>query len=163
MTAKPANKILFCLGIALLLIAVVGIAASARSLTWQLQTWLMYAEGKCRVVAAEIVPVASSFELRIAHEVLLDGRGVGRSEYTEQDTPSYSSRDDAEKSLANYALGSIHPCWYYAPDPTRSSILVDRSMDTWTQTAVLLISLAIGTLGVKFVRGAMGTGEKQIL
>lgn len=146
---------------ALFLVAVVGVAAAARSLVWQLQTRLMYTQGTCRVVAADVVPAGSSFELRVAHEVLINGRGVGRSEYTEQDTPSYPTREEAEESLRNYAVGSVHPCWYYAADPARSSILVDRSMDTATQTGVLLISLGLGAVGIKLMKSSMTPREKR--
>jgi hypothetical protein len=153
---------LIWIGVVLFLIAVVGVAASSRSLVWQLQTRLLYTQGTCRVVKAEIVQVSYSYELRVAHEVLIDGRGVGRSEYTEQDTPSYSSREDAEESLRNYAEGSVHPCWYYAPDPTWSSILVDRSMDTAMQIVVLLISLIIGAVGIKLIKGTRSPHEKKV-
>ena len=101
------------------------------------------------MVAADIVRVANSFELRIAHQVEINGRAFGRSENTEQDTPTYNSHAEAEKSLAKYAIGSVHPCWYDAQDPARSSVLVDRSMDTGFQLAVFAISLAVGALGIK--------------
>lgn len=139
------------IGIGLLLLAAFGIAASVQSLSWQIQTRLLYVKGSCRVVAAEIVKVANSYELRIAHEVLIEGRGLGRTENTEQYTPSYNTRQEAEESIAKYSVGSVHPCWYYVKDPARSSVLVDRSMDTWTQAAVLCISLILGSIGAKLI------------
>lgn len=106
------------------------------------------------MVAAEIVKVTNNFEIRVAHQVEIDGRAFGRSENTEQYTPSYNSRQEAEESLAQYAVGSVHPCWYDAKDPARSSVLIDRSMDTGFQFAVFAISLAVGALGIKLVSGS---------
>lgn len=89
------------------------------------------------------------FELRIAHQVEIDGQAYGRSENTEQYTPSYHTRQDAEEAISRYKIGSVHPCWYNAKDPARSSVLVDRSMDTEFQLIAFAISLAVGALGVK--------------
>ena len=138
---------------ALAILAFVGIAASLQSLSWQVLTRLRYTRGTCRVVAADIVQVGDLHELRVAHQVEIDGQAFGRTENTEQFTPSYSDRKDAEESLLNYAVGTVHPCWYSPNDPAHNSVLVRRDMDTGTQSAVLAISLLIGAVGTKLIVG----------
>ncbi|MGE0757138.1 MAG: DUF3592 domain-containing protein [Pirellulaceae bacterium] len=156
-TAKPPetppSKPRKSLGVITLCLAAIGLAAAIQSLSWQLQTRLRYTAGTCRVVAAEIVEASGNFELRIAHQVEAHGQVYPRNENTEQYTPSYRRREDAEASLANYAVGSVHPCWYDARNPRRYSVLVRYSMDTGTQCLVLAASLLLGTGGVWLVGG----------
>jgi Protein of unknown function (DUF3592) len=135
-------------GVSLAVLAAVIIAAAVQSLSWQIQTRLRFTKGHCRVVAADIVKVSNSYELRIAHQVEIEGRTYSRNENTEQHTPSYSNRQDAEESLAHYSVGSVHPCWYNAEDPTRYSVLVRRDMDTGVQFAILVLGLALGAGGI---------------
>lgn len=146
----------FWLGAAIVFVALIGIGASLESLSWQMLTLLRYQQGTCRVVSAEIVQVLNSYELRIAHEVLLPAGPTGRQENTEQHTPSYNNRADAEESLANYTVGSVHPCWYDTRDPARYSVLVRRGIDPTVQFIVLGVSVLIGWVGVSIVRGASG-------
>jgi len=136
------------IGGALTILAVVIVATALQSLGWQIQTMLRFTKGQCRVVAADIVKISHSYELRIAHQVEIDGRAYGRHENTEQHTPSYNNRKDAEESLAHYSVGSVHPCWYSAKDPARYSVLVRRDMDTGGQFVVLVLGLALGTGGI---------------
>jgi len=136
------------IGVALTVLAAVVVAAAVQSLSWQLQTRLRFTKGQCRVVAAEIVKYSYSYELRIAHQVEIDGRAYGRHENTEQHTPSYNNRKDAEESLAHYSVGSVHPCWYNAKDPARYSVLVRRDMDTGGQFVVLVVGLTLGAGGI---------------
>ncbi|MBL8827082.1 MAG: hypothetical protein JNM18_08855 [Planctomycetaceae bacterium] len=152
----PGSGWWFWPGAVLLLIVLVGIGASLEGLSWQLLTMLRYTRGSCRVVAAEIVPMANTYELRIAHEVLLPTGVTGRNENTEQHTPSYNNRVDAEASLAHYAIGTVHPCWYDADNPARYSVLVRRGIDPTVQFIVLGVSMLIGWVGLSMVRRASG-------
>ena len=142
----------FWIGLALILPATLGLAATTQSLAWQLQTKLLYKKGHCRVIAAEILPVEHHFELRVAHQVEIDDLAFGRSEALEQFTPSYNSRNEAEESLAKYRIGSMHTCWYDAKEPGRYSVLVDQSMDSGFQLTVFAISLVGGAIGIQLIR-----------
>ncbi|MEQ8786322.1 MAG: hypothetical protein RIC55_08480 [Pirellulaceae bacterium] len=134
-------------GLLLVIIGVVGAAASVNSLAWQIQTRWSYSAGTCRVVSARVVQVGHGYELDIAHQVEVDGRAYRPTRNTDQSPPAYASRAEAEAALASFSIGSVHRCWYDAQHPDLHSLLIHRDMDPWTQSGVLVVSLVAAVAG----------------
>lgn len=149
--SSPGSPVLLWLGWPLLLCGVIGLAASLRTVFWELKTLALYTEGRCQVVSAQAVYGDGTYWLEVKHVVQIPGQTYRSNTNTEQDAPTYNTQEEAQERLTRYAVGSTHPCWYDAANPERYSVLVLDGIHVGRSLAVLAVCLALGAIGSMLV------------
>jgi hypothetical protein len=122
---------------------------------WDLWIYARYTEGTGVITSAKLEG-RYPYRLDVRHRV--DGRK--ESNYTEQTTPTYYDRAEAQERLDKcYGVGSVRPCFYDPNDPERDSILVCEGIHPWRSLGILGATLGIAAIGIVFVRWSNGSAQ----